>query len=366
MNSACRNICLLALEDRHNISLKHIEKVCGEIASFGYYFEKISRAAYDNPDGIVKAFNECKAGYDTLFVLCPHAMESAVKQYASGLYGGEFNGLGILTAGKYDVFILYYDVENRLVGNDIKSALDRKYNVKFEKTYIRACAPKGIVERTVSEVSARITKSNGGNEVFFNLDESYGDYRIEIVYSSAAPKILVDETVRELVKSLGGYVYAMDDTPLAEQIYRLLKLRRLRIGVAESFTGGGVGKRLVRISGISEVFTEGLNTYSNLSKSLRLGVTELTLKQCGAVSAETAMQMAEGLLKTGNCEVAVATTGIAGPNSDNTSKPVGLAFIAVGVGDDVAVYKFNFTGDRQTITETAINQALFLTYKRLK
>lgn len=366
MNSECRNICLLSLEDRHNLSLENIENLCKTIASFGYYFDKIDRVAYDCSDDIVRAFNQCKEGYDTLFVLCPQAMENAVKQYASGLYGGEFNRLGVLTAGKYSVFLLFYDAENRLLGDDIKLALDGKYNVKFEKSYIRACAPKGVVERVVSHISSRISKARGGSEIYFNIEEKYGDYCIEIVYSSAAPKILVDETVRELVKSLNDFVYAMENVSLEEQVYRLLKLRRLRVGVAESFTGGGVCKRLVGVSGVSEVFTEGLNTYSNLSKMQRLGVTELTLKQCGAVSAETAVQMAEGLLNTANCEIAIATTGIAGPNSDNTSKPVGLAFIAVGLESDIAVYKFNFTGDRHTITETAINQALFLTYKRLK
>ncbi|MGN0805964.1 MAG: CinA family protein, partial [Candidatus Coproplasma sp.] len=94
--------------------------------------------------------------------------------------------------------------------------------------------------------------------------------------------------------------------------------------------------------------------------------SEMTLKQHGAVSAETAYAMAAGLIKTGNCQLAVSTTGIAGPKSDNTLKPVGLAYIGIGLGEDIAVYKFNFKGDRDTISRTAINQALFLAYKRIK
>lgn len=205
-----------------------------------------------------------------------------------------------------------------------------------------------------------------GESVSLNVTELYGDCKIEIVYSSDTPEIALDEGVREMVKLLKDYIYAMEDVSLSEQLVRLLKLRRMKISIAESFTGGGVGKRLVEVSGVSEVFFEALNTYSNESKMQRLGVKEVTLSKHGAVSAETAREMAEGLLKTGNCNVAVSTTGIAGPKSDNTLKPVGLAFIGVGVGEDIAVYKFSFTGDRRTITETAINQALFLTYNRLK
>ncbi|MDE6867688.1 MAG: CinA family protein, partial [Clostridia bacterium] len=130
--------------------------------------------------------------------------------------------------------------------------------------------------------------------------------------------------------------------------------------------GGGLGKKLVDVPGGSEVYFEGLNTYSNEAKKLRLGVNEMTLNQYGAVSEQTAYEMAEGLLKGGNCDICIATTGIAGPKSDNTLKPVGLVYIAVGVHDTVSVYKYNLKGDRNDVTNTAINLALFLAFKTLK
>ena len=77
-------------------------------------------------------------------------------------------------------------------------------------------------------------------------------------------------------------------------------------------------------------------------------------------------QMAMGLINQGHCDVSVATTGIAGPKSDNTAKPVGLCYIAVGLKEGASVYKYNFSGDRKTITDTAINYALFLVYKHIK
>ena len=123
---------------------------------------------------------------------------------------------------------------------------------------------------------------------------------------------------------------------------------------------------MVGVSGISEVYFEGLNTYSNEAKISRLNVNVDTLRIFGAVSKETAAQMAEGLISTDNCDVAVSTTGIAGPKSDNTKKPVGLLYIAVADGAQTQVYEYNLNGTRKSITQTAINLALFAVFKKLK
>ena len=145
-----------------------------------------------------------------------------------------------------------------------------------------------------------------------------------------------------------------------------LKLRRRKISVAESFTGGGIAKRLTSVSGASEVYFEGLNTYDELSKINRLGVSEFTLRSAGTVSDQTAYEMATGLLNTGCCDIAIATTGLAGPKTDRSMQPVGLCFIAVGVKEQVLVYRYKFDGSRQEITEKAINYALHAAYKQLK
>jgi nicotinamide-nucleotide amidase len=85
----------------------------------------------------------------------------------------------------------------------------------------------------------------------------------------------------------------------------------------------------------------------------------------GAVSAVVAYQMAVGLLKDG-ADIAISTTGIAGPKSDDTAKPVGLTYIAVGMKDGVHTYRYKFDGTREEITERAKNTALFLAIKKLK
>ena len=356
-------IVLLSFENKRQIDFDKISNTAANLATFGYYCDKISRVAFDSQSEIINAVKDGVDNFDNILLLCPEKMSRMLADFTSQLTGGHFDGLGILNSGDKSVFILNSDCENRLRYEDIKKVLDEKYGVKYDSTVIKAVgAPQKLINEALSQ-AAELFQSG---DITFNVKNSFDDYRIEIVYSSRTPKMQLDDALRGIIKILNDYIYALEDITLAEQLFRLLKLRRMKIAAAESFTGGGVGKRLVEVSGISEVYFEGLNTYSNQAKMERLGVSELTLNQRGAVSAETAYQMAEGLLNTGNCEVAISTTGIAGPKSDNTSKPVGLAYIGVGVENDIAVYKFNFAGDRQAITEKAINHALFLAYKRLK
>ena len=361
--STSASIVLLSFGNRRQIDFNKIEGVAASLATFGYYCDKISRVAFDSQTEIIRAVKDGVDNFDNIILLCPEKMSKMLADFTAQLTGGQFDGLGILNCGRKSVFIVVCDGENRLRYEDIKKVLDGKYGVKYDSAVVKAVgAPQKLINEALS--GAAECFPDGG--ITFNVKNVFDDCRIEIVYSSQTPKMQLDEAQRVIIKSLNDYVYALEDILLAEQLYRLLKLRRMKIAVAESFTGGGVGKRLVEVPGVSEVYFEGLNTYSNSAKMERLGVSELTLNQRGAVSAETAYQMAEGLLRTGNCEVAISTTGIAGPKSDNTLKPVGLAYIGVGVGDDIAVYKFNFAGDRQAISEKAINHALFLAYKRLK
>ena len=98
----------------------------------------------------------------------------------------------------------------------------------------------------------------------------------------------------------------------------------------------------------------------------RLGVSAYTLKTVGAVSDQTAYEMAAGLIKTGDCDVSIATTGLAGPKTDGSDLPIGLCYIAIGTKETVLVYRYKFEGNREEITEKAINYALFLAYKQLK
>ena len=189
---------------------------------------------------------------------------------------------------------------------------------------------------------------------------------LTITYSDNTPKMLMDDILRRCVEELEDSIYAMDDHPLEEQLVNLLKVRGGMLSVAESFTGGGIASRITSVSGASSVYFEGINAYNETSKVKRLGVSPLTLEKYGAVSEQTAYEMAVGLLRTGDCNVAIATTGLAGPNTDKSGLPIGLCYIAVATTARVRVYQYRFDGTREEITKKAINYALYLAYKQLK
>lgn len=134
---------------------------------------------------------------------------------------------------------------------------------------------------------------------------------------------------------------------IEKQTVELLKSKKLKLATAESCTGGLLSKRITDVSGSSEVFEGGVVCYSNRFKENVLGVSPETLKKYGAVSRETAREMVKGVLSLTKADIAVAVTGIAGPSSDDTNKPVGLVYIAVSDGKSTIVKKLlnNFTGD---------------------
>ena len=134
---------------------------------------------------------------------------------------------------------------------------------------------------------------------------------------------------------------------IEKQTVELLKSKKLKLATAESCTGGLISKRTTDVSGSSEVFEGGVVCYSNRFKENVLGVSPETLKKYGAVSRETAREMVKGVLSLTKADIAVAVTGIAGPSSDDTNKPVGLVYIAVSDGKSTIVKKLlnNFTGD---------------------
>jgi nicotinamide-nucleotide amidase len=152
-------------------------------------------------------------------------------------------------------------------------------------------------------------------------------------------------------------------TLLAEKALRAAAEKRLRVVTAESCTGGLVSGALTSIIGASDVFDRGFVTYSNDAKMVQLSVDRKTLLDFGAVSGETALEMAEGALRASHADVAVSITGIAGPDGGTPEKPVGLVYISVVNSknrDEYALKKFNFTGDRASVRLQSVEAVLAL------
>ena len=134
----------------------------------------------------------------------------------------------------------------------------------------------------------------------------------------------------------------------------------LSVSVAESCTGGMIASELVGYSGISSYFGEGYVCYSNEAKMKNLGVREYTLKKHGAVSRETAAEMALGVKKRSGSDIGISTTGIAGPSGGSSDKPVGLCFIGCAYKDKVVVRRFVFSGSRYRVRISAVKEAFAL------
>ncbi len=147
---------------------------------------------------------------------------------------------------------------------------------------------------------------------------------------------------------------------LAEQLGELLLQKSLVVTTAESCTGGGLGYALTTTPGSSVWYEQGIISYSNEVKQRLLAVPENVLFEYGAVSEQTAKAMAAGALHSADADLAVAITGIAGPDGGSDAKPVGTVWFGLATLSKVNAVKYCFSGDRQAIREQAIVTALQL------
>jgi len=159
-----------------------------------------------------------------------------------------------------------------------------------------------------------------------------------------------------------------DHTALAAEVIESASRRGIMLTMAESCTGGMVATALTNVSGASAVFDRGFVTYSNDAKSDLLGVAATTLVSHGAVSPQTAAEMASGALAAApRCRVAVAITGIAGPGGGSADKPVGLVWFGMAVRDDAPITRqHHFKGDRDAVRAAATDAALALFLEGIK
>ncbi|WP_028307292.1 CinA family protein [Desulfitibacter alkalitolerans] len=141
-------------------------------------------------------------------------------------------------------------------------------------------------------------------------------------------------------------------------LINLLKEKGLKIAVAESCTGGLLGGALTSMPGSSEFFEMGIIAYSNKSKIKLLGIRDATIHEYGAVSENTAKEMAINIKNTAGTHIGVSITGIAGPGGGSRDKPVGLVYIGISMEDNTYIYKHCFGGDRASIRKQSVLSAL--------
>ena len=155
---------------------------------------------------------------------------------------------------------------------------------------------------------------------------------------------------------------------LCYEIIELLRLKNLTLASAESCTGGLISKMITDVAGCSDVFEGGVVSYSNDVKMKLLGVKPETLEKHGAVSYETAKEMALGVRQACMADVGISTTGIAGPTGGTAEKPVGTVYIGISFGDicESELLSINPEYSREKIRNVAAQKILELLYKKIK
>lgn len=156
----------------------------------------------------------------------------------------------------------------------------------------------------------------------------------------------VEERSQQLLPLIEEWVYGYDDDSLAQAVGNLLQKEGKTVAVAESCTSGFVSYTLTSVPGSSLYFNGSIIAYQNEIKESKLGVNSVTLQQYGAVSEQTACEMAEGVRKVLKSDYGLATTGIAGPGGGSAEKPVGLVWVALSNGKQTIAKKFQFTKGR--------------------
>ncbi len=250
--------------------------------------------------------------------------------------------------------------------NELKNMFPKflKYYVKENnlktQIYIKDIITYGIGESTLENTVKDLFTEEG---IFYEfLVKDYGT--LIRLQTSSKNKKSVEKIVKKLYNRISEFIIGEDNDRIENTIYECLNSGKkpLTISTAESCTGGMIASKLIEVPGISENFIESIVSYSNEAKIKRLKVKKETLEKYGAVSEEVAREMLAGL-KT---DVAISTTGIAGPGGGSKEKPVGLVYIGIRVKDEVKIFRRELKGDRNKIRQRAMMHALYNLLKILK
>ena len=224
---------------------------------------------------------------------------------------------------------------------------------------VKICGvPESQVEDTLKDLIAEQT-----NPTIATYAKT-GEVHIRVTASGENAKAAgkaIKPVVKELKSRFGADIYSTKgETTLETAVAELLLANDLTVTTAESCTGGMIAARIINVPGVSECYKAGLVTYSNKAKRKFLGVRKSTLDKYGAVSSKTAGEMAKGAAMLMKSDVAVAVTGIAGPDGGTEEKPVGLVYIGCSVKGELTVKEYHFSGTRSQIREATTCAALIL------
>ncbi|MGA9407033.1 MAG: competence/damage-inducible protein A [Bacteroidota bacterium] len=258
---------------------------------------------------------------------------------------------------------------------EMKSIVDEELLPYFEKEHFgtvvrhRTLKTTGIAESVLAEEIGNVDDVIGrdGTTTLAFLPNPLGTklritVREKSIDAAEAKLASAEETIRAKAQK---YIYSSNEMDLEDVIGVLLSERKLTLAVAESCTGGMIAHRITNVSGSSNYFNRAFVTYSNESKIELLSVAKELIAQFGAVSREVALAMASGARTNAGIDIALSTTGIAGPTGGTPEKPVGLVWIGYADSNGSVALKFNFGDHRLRFKERASQAALELLRRKL-
>lgn len=234
--------------------------------------------------------------------------------------------------------------------------------------YTRVIHTIGLGESEIDHRIADLFRAGENPKIAVLAHEFRADVKIMAKTSSAqSAQALIAPLQAEIERRLNGFVFGCDATTPAAAIHALLQAQGRTLAVAESFTGGRIAAALTSVPGASLSFVGGIVAYDNSVKIAELDVNAATLERVGAVSEEVARGMAHGIRKRLNADVALATTGIAGPTGATAEKPVGLVWFAL---DDALgsadAWRHELSGDREAVAARATTIGLGILWRHLR
>ncbi|HEY3876191.1 MAG TPA: nicotinamide-nucleotide amidohydrolase family protein, partial [Candidatus Kapabacteria bacterium] len=246
--------------------------------------------------------------------------------------------------------------------------LEKQYKGKLEAVLHRTLYTAGVGESSLAELVGDPKEFLGTNTALAFLPRA-GSVRMRIdarARTKAKAQKEIDRVEHILRERAGRFIFGMAEEKIEEYLVRALTKQHKSLSTAESCTGGLIASMITKVVGASEVFRGGIVSYHNGVKSEQLGVRNKTLEVYGAVSEETACEMAEGALERLKTDFALSTTGIAGPTGATPGKPIGTVWIALAERGKPTVAK-RLQGDfgREMNTERSASAALELLRKRL-
>ncbi len=235
-----------------------------------------------------------------------------------------------------------YEMKYIMENGGIEKLVERSNgNRIYHRTIMTAGWGETMIEEAISDIV-----SNLPDHIKIAYLPGLGRVRVRISSSAGDSNAEVLQVSEQIVGKLGNIVFGYDDIALEEAVGKMLLEKGLTLGTAESCTGGNVAKMITNIPGSSAYFQGSIVAYSNTIKQNLLHVSEDTLKQHGAVSKETVTEMVSGAIKTLGVNVAIATSGIAGPGGGSPEKPVGTIWMAVGDEKRTMTHKLQLTKNR--------------------